>query len=228
MATKKALKKALVPKLRKTDPDPRLVRLFANETAKADLRRAAIIQVAIRIISEEGLERLSFDRIGKAVGIAKSHVVYYFDQKEAILAKCIEYSTIVGQSFVVPAVSAASAGARRLEAYVEGNFEWIKTHPEQAKVFILFIANCSRSPELAELYQQIRETSNSRIAAILEEMGWKDSPKRDRIALAILDLITGSIIALMALNPKDFTKAWAKHRESVIKACGELAAKTGS
>jgi TetR/AcrR family transcriptional regulator, repressor of fatR-cypB operon len=227
MPVKKASKKAVVAKVKNSEPDPRLVRLFANEAAKADLRRAAIIQVAIRIISEEGLERLSFDRIGKSVGIAKSHVVYYFDQKEAILAKCVEYSTIVGQSFVVPALSAAAPGARRLRAYIEGNFEWIKTHPEQAKVFILFIANCSRSPELAELYRQIRETSILRIKAILEEMAWKDSPKRDRTALAILDLITGSIIALMALNPKDFAKAWSKHLESAAQACGDLAAKAG-
>lgn len=207
--------------------DPKLLKMFSTGIGKAELRRAAIIQVAIRIIDQEGLEKLSFEKIGNAVGIAKSHVVYYFSQKDEILARCAEYSTIVGQSYVVPAVAAAKAGGPRLQAYIEANFEWIKNHPDQARVFILLIANCSLNARMSAFYHEVRSTSLPRINAILEEMGFKDSPKKKAIALAILDLITGSIVALMTRTGKDFAKEWAISRESVIKACGEIASRPG-
>ena len=113
------------------DLDPKLMLLFRSGFQKGEIRKARIIQSAIEIFSQEGLEGLSFERLGNKAGIAKSHVVYYFKDKDKIFKKSIEYITTNAQSVVVARLSESRPGLDRLVHYIRANFEWAEKFPDQ-------------------------------------------------------------------------------------------------
>jgi TetR/AcrR family transcriptional regulator, transcriptional repressor for nem operon len=57
-----------------------MIRLFRRGRMNSTKRE--IIRVALRMVSENGYERLSFQKVADEVGIAKSSIYHYFKKKE--------------------------------------------------------------------------------------------------------------------------------------------------
>ncbi len=202
--------------------DPNLLRIFDSGLTKGQMTKARIIEAAINIFATKGLDGLSLEKLGKLVGISKSHVLYHYPNRDLLFKKSIEYITNTAQSFVINELKEASSPSARLEAYIEGNFAWAISHPEQARTFILFIANCQYSEELAEFHAQIRKASLARIEAILAEIGHRESQKRSRLAQSVLDLVTGSILEIMTTGGSSLSSVLKARADWVKQSCTSL------
>jgi AcrR family transcriptional regulator len=51
----------------------------------ASIRREQIVEAAMAVIAEQGIQKLSLSKIEKKVGMARGHLTYYFPTKEDIL-----------------------------------------------------------------------------------------------------------------------------------------------
>src|SRR5882672_8916666 len=99
--------------------DGRLIR--GNET------RAAILQVAIQIASEEGLEGLSLGRLADEVGMSKSGLFAHFRSKEDLQLAVVDAARDLFMEQVVTPARKLPAGIKRLRkladtwlAYAQG------------------------------------------------------------------------------------------------------------
>jgi AcrR family transcriptional regulator len=65
-----------------------------GKTAKAQAAaatRARLLQAAIGVIQERGIERLTLDAVAKEAGVSKGGLLYHFASKEALVVGIIEY-----------------------------------------------------------------------------------------------------------------------------------------
>ena len=83
-------------------------------------RRDAILERAVEVASEEGLEGLTIGRLSSELGLSKSGLFGHFGSKEELqLAAVAAASAIFFDEVVKPAL-AEDEGAPRLRAYCEG------------------------------------------------------------------------------------------------------------
>ena len=83
-------------------------------------RRDAILERAVEVASEEGLEGLTIGRLSSELGLSKSGLFGHFGSKEELqLAAVDAASAIFVDEVIKPALDEAE-GAARLRAYCEG------------------------------------------------------------------------------------------------------------
>lgn len=158
-------------------------------------RRAKILQTVVEILAREGVDELTFEKIGRRAGMARSHVVYYFDNREALVTAAIQFAALSAQRIVSSSIDSQADWKAQLRACVEGNFEWIRTCPEHVTVYMLLYYLATFKKEYREMHSEIREVGAQRLEAILLKgpMRWKKKQAR-QVAKAIQSLISGNII----------------------------------
>ncbi|MCB0418654.1 MAG: TetR family transcriptional regulator, partial [Bdellovibrionales bacterium] len=74
----------MAPKTKKQVRTKRLLKAVQSKPVKSELRRAKILDAAIRIIAKNGVSDLTFERVGKIAGMARSHVIYYYSDRDIL------------------------------------------------------------------------------------------------------------------------------------------------
>src|ERR1700758_2268345 len=73
----------------------------------ASVRREQIIEAAVAVITEQGLQNLSLSEIEKKAGMSRGQLTYYFPTKEAILLAVFDrLVSLMYQRFDTPEIVA--------------------------------------------------------------------------------------------------------------------------
>jgi len=162
--------------------------------SKGDLKRAQIAQAAISIIASEGVEHLTFESVGKAIGVRKSHIAYYFPDKKEIIASSIQLIVSLGLEVIQ---SHVKKNGNTVESYAKANLLWLEKYTEHASVFMLFLYMATFNETYRSLFEQIRANGQDRIKLMLLEGDYKISSKRIiTLSTAIQNLVTSAIIEI--------------------------------
>jgi AcrR family transcriptional regulator len=108
--------------------------------------RGAILEVAARLATVEGLEGLSIARLADAVGMSKSGLFAHFGSKEELQLATVDAATDVFVSAVVEPALQAPEGLARLRAYVDTYLRYVETD--------VFPGGCFFAAALMELNMQ--------------------------------------------------------------------------
>jgi len=99
------------------------VRATAERASKGDQTRAAILERAVDLASEEGLEGLTIGRLAAELRMSKSGLFAHFGSKQELqLATVAAAGARFGAAVIEPAL-AVPAGAPRLRAFGDGYLE---------------------------------------------------------------------------------------------------------
>ena len=79
-------------------------------------RRDAIIERAVEVASEEGLEGLTIGRLSSELGLSKSGLFGHFGSKEELQLAAVDAASAIFFDEVVKPALAQSEGAARLRA----------------------------------------------------------------------------------------------------------------
>jgi AcrR family transcriptional regulator len=108
--------------------------------------RGAILEVAARLATVEGLEGLSIARLADAVGMSKSGLFAHFGSKEELQLATVDAAAEVFVSAVVDPAQDAPEGLARLRAYVDTYLRYVETD--------VFPGGCFFAAALMELNMQ--------------------------------------------------------------------------
>jgi len=188
----------------KLNPNNPLYRQFLEYRPKqSDLRLASIIESAIDCIATQGIEKLSFDAIGKPIKMTRAHVAYYFKNKNEIIESAIGFSIMSGQKICVKNLESVKDPKKWIETYIYSHFEWAQTHPKQMKVMEMFYYYASFKKNYSELCKKTRDTGIDRIIEILKPL-LSCSPADLRLrATAIQNVLTGALIYSTSIQQYD-------------------------
>ncbi|MFT6069010.1 MAG: AcrR family transcriptional regulator [Bacteriovoracaceae bacterium] len=198
--------------------DPLMIRLFEFRPRKGDLKKAEIITAAIECLSEEGLEKTTFEAIAKRIGTRRAHVNYYFSDKQKIFLAAIQYIAATYQSISLECLENAHSNEDLLDSYLQGPFKWAKNHPEQLSVMFLLYYLSTFQKEYLELNHQIRKGGAQRISYILrkrdETLTKKDA---DQKAKSIQNILSGCLLDVATTKGRTLASA-----EKEVKRLVEL------
>lgn len=204
----------------KTKSDPLFRELFPEKLTKGDKRKIEILLRCIEHISSQGILNLSFNQLGKELGIGRAHLFYYFESPEELLREVFVAITSVAQRLTLSLVAKENTRDQQLRAILKGAFEWAKKYPEQARTMSYLLFQCYHDQKAFELYRNVRQSGLKRIEFLFESLG-QDKKTASLHAHLIQDVITGALTSHFSSGIKSLSTA-EKHclklLESFIEA----------
>lgn len=142
--------------------------LYKPTLSKGDQKRAEIAQVAYDLVDRLGVEHLTFDAIGKELGLKSAHIVYYFKDKRELLVAVFKILVLRAQELYVEALKGRAGKEDALKAYVSAVFQGlIKQRNSRVNVSLLFFY-ASQDEECRQIYLEAKRSGVERIIAMLE------------------------------------------------------------
>ncbi len=184
----------------------------ARRRLSAADRRAAILESALEVFSENGFSEASLDDVAARGGISKALIYEHFSSKRELQVVLLDTYLHKLIEAIVGAVSAADEDEERLRAGIDAFLIFASEHPA---VLRLLTRNVS-DPVAGETIDRLREEAASTIASIMAQTAPELEP-------GDLDLeTTVAIIAhLMAGGIQFLAGWWIDHpevpRESVVQ-----------
>lgn len=188
--------------------DPIYARTFPGGHRKGDQMRFEIISATISLLAKHGPDGLAFDRIGKAMGTRRSHIIYYFKSKEDLLNDILKYITATAQEITIQEVQKATSMKGRLLAIADGAIEWAERFPDQLKVMILFYFIFSYDEDFKQFHTEVRALGRQRLQGVLQNI-FSDRPEKMKqvasLAQSLQGVITGLLIEKASVNRSENT-----------------------
>jgi AcrR family transcriptional regulator len=193
----------------------------------ASIRREQVVEAAVAVITEQGLQNLSLSEIEKKAGMTRGHLTYYFPAKEDILLAVFDrllqlmYQRIgTPKGFAGPCAEGATAWdwtAHLLEA--------ILLRPPAAPAFgclqYTFLSQMSHREDfrqrLAQLYEVWRGNMACGLAAEATAAGGEPAADPRLLTSLVQGLLHGLSMQL-AVDPQAFD------REAMFRLCHDLLA----
>jgi AcrR family transcriptional regulator len=189
-------------------PDALLHRMFDIQLSKGDLKRIEIIEAAIHCLATHGIEETSLDAIGKQLKISRSHIIYYFKDREALLDAVVKYVTQTGQNLFVERLSEVQGSPETLlTAYVHAVFDWVEKYEPHVRFMLLFSYFCVFHAKYRGLHTQMRDSARHRIEAIIAPLLARGAPEA---AEAIQCALIGYYTEFLTTDRRRALPAWRK------------------
>ena len=174
---------------------------FPTAPRKGERRKLEILQAAVHSLAKEGFAGSTFDHVAKTLGVRRSHIAYYFKDREDLLEAVVKYVATVAQTVTLETVEIAKTAEDKIMAISDGAFIWARKYPEQAKVVLLFYYLCTYEKRFQKLQAHIREAGHQRIRALLATFAKGSEPELDELAKALQGVMTGLVVEQCTVGP---------------------------
>ncbi|MBT3756321.1 MAG: TetR/AcrR family transcriptional regulator [Candidatus Cloacimonetes bacterium] len=154
-------------------------------------RQEQIIETAIKIIAEKGIQNLTTKNLAKEIGISEPALYRHFDNKLEILKAVIVYF----QSKMKPAIGQLNNSTdtlSKIESFILEHLKIISNNPNFAKV-IFSEANFQNEDELISKMNNLMNQSHKILESVVQ-LGQSNNEIRNDIgSLSIVRMIIGSL-----------------------------------
>lgn len=192
---------------------------FPSQPRKGDHRKLEILRAAIACVAQSGYDGATLKAVAEHLGTRRSHIVYYFKDRDELLVGALQLVAVVAQSITVSCVSEAKTPLEKIVAISDGAFLWAKEYPDQAKFMLLFYYLCTYEETFRKIHFRIRETGFQRVRELLQSILPEGTPELglDGLAKSLQVLMMGFLIEQLTTGASDSGKAG----ELCRKACRE-------
>src|SRR5438132_114695 len=188
----------------------------------ASIRRAEIVEAAVAVIAEKGLQNLSLSQIEKKAGMSRGQLTYYFPTKEDILLAVFDRFLFLMYQRMASAADHPCETSKWWD-WVLHLFSTLLQEPPPSPEFnglqYTFLAQSSHREDfrqrLAKLYEEWRgHMTQGLTVELTQECPVRDVPPR-AMATVVQALLHGLTMQLAA-DPKAFD------REETVKLCLDM------
>jgi len=179
-------------------------------------RRLAILEAALAVIAEKGLEETRMAHIGEAAGMSAGHVMYYFPSKAELLMQALKWSEDQFLSSALEAISSLPTARERLSRLVQLSLPDSPADP----AWILWLETWTRAAHderIARFQREIEQRWIGALADVVREgqQSGEFAPlDADSFATIFSALIDGLAIRMLG-GPGSLT------RERILEICNE-------
>lgn len=196
--------------------------IFDLKPGKGEERKIKILEAFIRQVATRGLEQISFETLGKAVKMKRTHIAYYYPNREELIRASVRFAVAVGQRMTIAEVEKARGWKDKLRAVVNGPLEWFHAYPEHVAVMGMFYYLCSYDDKARELQSNIRQMGEDRILSCLEPLAEAKKVSVEDLREAarhIQNLMTGT---LTNFYNSDYPEKRKEMRDRLMSAVEKL------
>lgn len=177
-------------------------------------RKDHLIEIALKILGSQGFAALSFQKVADQALVSQSTVMYYFPNKNALLAEISTYVAIKNRSYVEAHDKITDNAEDKLRKFLVLNFQWAEKNPEYAQNIILLSYLAMTNSEFKDSYnlrlKSVREKIMGILYAGLREgvFHFKESEAPELAALFhnfLVSAITNSLASRLVNERKSYT-----------------------
>ena len=181
-------------------------------------RRKEIKAAALILFNEKGFAATTMENIVDKVSLSKGGVYRLYASTAAILSDLMMDGMRLRNAYYAARVQEEKAAGRplTLSFLIEMIADSLLLYPEFSAVYVEFLWEKRRNPELEALYQTICARSIEETAALIRQYGADDLLLSGEVSLETLtELMNAATLSLHILRLEDFFSA---NRESLCKA----------
>ncbi|OZC95468.1 hypothetical protein CH275_27255 [Rhodococcus sp. 06-235-1A] len=113
-------------------------------------RREQLIECAVDVIAEAGVEKASFVRIAERAGISRGVISYHFGTREELLDGVVQLVYALGEREVGPLVRAARSSREALLEFISASVMFYAAYPRHMKALSAIFATAPTRTERSE------------------------------------------------------------------------------
>ena len=134
----------------------------------AGIRKAQLIRAVYRVMSREGVHRVSLQRIAEEAGVSKGLLLYHYDTKDAMVLSAMEWVLESTADRRRHHVANIDDDAQLLSAVLDAIWLDPVKNLEFFRFYLDGVEHQARSPEFDEFAQSCRETMNGLYTDIIQ------------------------------------------------------------
>ncbi len=170
-------------------------------------RRDAILDRAVELASEQGLEGLTIGRLSSDLGLSKSGLFGHFGSKEELQLAAVDAATAIFFREVIEPALAAAEGAPRLRAFCD---HWVSYLERE-----VFTGGCFFAAATAEfdsrpgpVRDKLREGQHALHAALAKQAAIAGVEDPEQLVFEVQSLVLGANAGYQLLDDEQaFTRA---------------------
>ena len=165
----------------------------AGKLSKGEKKKLDIVEAAVELFGQQGVDRTSIEHIAKQMGISRSHVSYHFADMDILIEAAILQMMSKGVGFTFELMAGAKPGQQQFQRYLRGYFGFFAENPVYIPVMMYFIYASSFLPRFKVLQTQTRLQASGRIRELLIQL-YIEANKRIPIKINALSSQVQSLI----------------------------------
>ncbi|GAA4602932.1 hypothetical protein GCM10023195_09380 [Actinoallomurus liliacearum] len=115
---------------------------MTTRQAATAARKEQIIRTAIALLAERGYQATTFEAICQAAGLSSKRLItYHFSSKDALFAAVADQVVADAESYMRPAIDAATGARELLAAVIRANVAFIAGHSPQVRALQQILLN---------------------------------------------------------------------------------------
>jgi AcrR family transcriptional regulator len=199
--------------------DPLYFRLMESRPKEWSMPKLDILHALVESLATDGVENINLEKLSKSLGMARSHVAYYFKDRDVLFRSALEFIAFTAQQVTIELWMKAPT-EKKVEAIVDGAFAWAERLPTHAVAFGLLQYYASFKKPYRAMMSHIRGEGRMRLREsikIARGTGPRDAAL-DACASQVQMLITGY---LTEFSTTDSFKNLEEARGACLRAVEE-------
>ena len=204
-------------KLSKKAAVPRQSRLPSQVPGQREDSRAKLVDVALRILLEKGIDAVRVDEVVAAAGVTKGSLYWHFSDRNSLIKEALHEYVRRLNAELVDGISSAIAGATTTNDYLAriapvlvDPFDPVKAHDLAQRLSLMIQAKAD--PELAPLMREVQVRSLTVYTDLMREAQSKGfiKPELDprAVATALHAINFGSVVIDVVGDEGPTRDAW--------------------
>ncbi|MFH1153649.1 MAG: TetR/AcrR family transcriptional regulator [Pseudomonadota bacterium] len=133
-----------------------------------DNRINELFMVSLDLFAAYGYKKTTLDDVAGKLGMTKGNIYYYFENKQDLYEKTIEYALTQWKDSVGAAVSGRIGTVDRFRTMAMASMEYVEQHPSLRRVLVNDPTIFTLSPD-EDRFFEINRSSRHMLRAILEK-----------------------------------------------------------
>ncbi|GAS97714.1 regulatory protein TetR [Mycolicibacterium canariasense] len=184
-----------------------MTRRRSGEPRKGDLREAAILDAAERLLSTIGYDAMTIADVAEGAGITRGALYFYFGSKQEIITALFARTVAVLHEKSRAATEDAASGAKAIDTAMRRTEDLWREHGVVMRTAIDLAATV---PQLDALWKETADIFIAAIKAILEQMGVPAGKRPDQssaLAEALCWMIERNFYQASRVSPARLAQA---------------------
>jgi AcrR family transcriptional regulator len=165
-------------------------------------RRDAILERAVEVASEEGLEGLTIGRLSSELGLSKSGLFGHFGSKEELQLAAVDAASAIFVREVIEPALAEPDGAPRLRAYCESWVGYLERKVFSGGCFVA-AASTEFDGRPGPVRDKLRDGQAAWLAELAKQAALAGADDPEQLVFEVSSLVQGANAAYQLFEDED-------------------------
>lgn len=208
------------------NPERLFSSIFPARLSKGDRKKIEIVEMAVALFKERGVDQTSYDEIAGKLGTTRSHITYHFKDREDLVLATVRYMMSLGHEFTFENMRKALSPSEQMVKYVDSYYDFFYVHPQFIPIMLYFYYFSGFPGPLRDLQTQVRKEAFARIheliSQILTTAKKRKSANLDDLTFAVQSLILGGMIFNISTGEPVSESATKANKQKILMGISEI------